>query len=100
MDIGLSTYDFTQHGAAQNIEMLDSKEEAILRDIEKFSGVKYSDEQLQVLRHKGGMCVVVKLLLSLTLLQSVLNLEKSRMCIKSFVLLIARLVQMRCTPDY
>ena len=29
MDIGLSTYDFTQHGAAQNIEMLDSKEEAI-----------------------------------------------------------------------
>ena len=58
MDIGLSTYDFTQHGAAQNVEMLDSKEEAILRDIEKFSGVKYSDEQLQVLRHKGGMCVL------------------------------------------
>lgn len=58
MDIGLSTYDFTQHGDAQNIEMLDSKEEAILRDIEKFSGVKYSDEQLQVLRHKGGMCVL------------------------------------------
>lgn len=58
MQESLDRYDWVEQSASDAIFQLNNKEEALIHDLEVFTGVKYSDEQLKILRHKGGMCVL------------------------------------------